>query len=109
MKKDIYPLQRRDTWRPQGARMASRARSALLAFVAAAALAWIADRCVAELNRPFPVSIKRANQGPDLDCADFVTRWQATRFLRALGGDRHRLDDDRDGVACERLPWITLR
>ena len=36
------------------------------------------------------------------DCSDFRTQAEAQRWL--LPGDPHRLDDDRDGVACERLP-----
>ena len=45
--------------------------------------------------------------GPDLDCGDFP-RWRdAQDFYVAAGGpssDPHRLDGDRDGVACESLP-----
>ena len=45
--------------------------------------------------------------GPDRDCSDFATQREAQRFYLAAGGpgqDRHRLDGDRDGIACERLP-----
>ncbi|MBI4578471.1 MAG: thermonuclease family protein [Planctomycetes bacterium] len=45
--------------------------------------------------------------GPDRDCGDFATWQQAQDFYRAAGGpatDRHRLDADRDGMACESLP-----
>lgn len=38
----------------------------------------------------------------DYDCADFATQEDAQRFL--LPGDPHRLDADRDGIACEDLP-----
>ena len=45
--------------------------------------------------------------GPDRDCGDFP-RWpDAQAFYEAAGGpssDPHRLDGDRDGVACESLP-----
>ena len=45
--------------------------------------------------------------GPDRDCGDFQ-RWErAQAFFEAAGGpadDRHRLDQDGDGVACELLP-----
>ncbi len=45
--------------------------------------------------------------GPDRDCADFPA-WQAAQdFYRTAGGpqhDPHRLDPDRDGLACEALP-----
>ena len=38
----------------------------------------------------------------DRDCSDFATRGEAQAFFIAQGpGDPHRLDDDRDGVACE--------
>lgn len=44
----------------------------------------------------------------DLDCADFGSRELANRELsdtyEKYGSDIHRLDADRDGVACETLP-----
>jgi micrococcal nuclease len=45
--------------------------------------------------------------GPDRDCPDFRTHAEAQAFFIAAGGpgsDRHRLDADRDGIACEALP-----
>jgi competence protein ComEC len=45
--------------------------------------------------------------GPDRDCPDFSTWAEAQDFFEAAGGpatDRHRLDSDRNGVACESLP-----
>ncbi|MCH7685184.1 MAG: excalibur calcium-binding domain-containing protein [Planctomycetes bacterium] len=45
--------------------------------------------------------------GPDRDCGDFDTWAQAQDFYEAAGGpdeDRHRLDGDRDGIACESPP-----
>jgi hypothetical protein len=42
----------------------------------------------------------------DKDCADFRTWKQAQRFYKKQGGpkkDPHRLDADRDGIACEDL------
>lgn len=45
--------------------------------------------------------------GPDRDCSDFPTQAQAQDFYLAAGGptsDRHRLDSDGDGTACEGLP-----
>ena len=45
--------------------------------------------------------------GPDRNCSDF-DRWsEAQAFYEAAGGpesDRHRLDRDRNGIACESLP-----
>lgn len=44
--------------------------------------------------------------GPDRDCSDFATQSEAQRFYEAAGGpgrDPHRLDADRDGIACESL------
>lgn len=41
------------------------------------------------------------------NCSDFGTRTEAQAAYDACGGPRndvHRLDRDRDGVACERLP-----
>lgn len=40
----------------------------------------------------------------DCDCSHFTTQAQAQRVLEAVAGDPHRLDGDRDGVACESLP-----
>lgn len=45
--------------------------------------------------------------GPDRDCSDFDTQKEAQAFYEAAGGpkkDPHRLDPDKDGVACESLP-----
>jgi hypothetical protein len=43
----------------------------------------------------------------DRDCADFSSQAQAQRFYVRHGGpekDRHGLDADHDGLACEDLP-----
>lgn len=41
---------------------------------------------------------------PDRNCGDFQTWQEAQEFFKAAGlGDPHRLDRDRDGVACEGL------
>ena len=45
-------------------------------------------------------------QGSDGDCEDFEVWREAQDFYEASGGpgeDRHRLDSDRDGIACEGL------
>ena len=42
----------------------------------------------------------------DKDCSDFDTWRQAQNFYKKKGGpqkDPHRLDADRDGIACEDL------
>ena len=52
-------------------------------------------------------SLKYDPNGPDRNCGDFDTWQQAQDFYLAAGGpetDRHRLDRDRDGDACEGLP-----
>lgn len=45
--------------------------------------------------------------GKDLDCGDFHSKAQAQRcyeHCKRLGyGDKHNLDFDNDGKACERL------
>lgn len=44
--------------------------------------------------------------GQDRDCSDFNTQKEAQGFFEAAGGpekDPHRLDPDKDGVACESL------
>jgi Excalibur calcium-binding domain len=43
----------------------------------------------------------------DKDCADFSTQAAAQKFYKKHGGpkkDPHRLDADRDGIACEDNP-----
>lgn len=43
----------------------------------------------------------------DKDCSDFRTQAAAQKFYKKHGGpkrDPHRLDADRDGIACESLP-----
>ena len=45
--------------------------------------------------------------GPDRNCSDFDTWSEAQAFYKAAGGpatDRHRLDGDGNGIACETLP-----
>lgn len=45
-----------------------------------------------------------ANAFTDRDCDDFDSRRQAQKFIIKHGGpdkDRHRLDADNDGKACE--------
>ena len=45
--------------------------------------------------------------GPDRNCGDFSSWWNAQNFYLASGGpvlDPHRLDRNGDGVACESLP-----
>jgi hypothetical protein len=45
--------------------------------------------------------------GPDRNCSDFSTHREAQAFYEAAGGpgaDPHRLDQDRNGIACESLP-----
>jgi hypothetical protein len=42
----------------------------------------------------------------DKDCSDFSTWRAAQKFYKRHGGPRrdpHRLDADRDGIACESL------
>jgi len=56
---------------------------------------------------PVPQSTLRYDpKGPDRDCKDFATQAEAQAFFIAAGGptgDRHRLDGDNDGIACESL------
>jgi micrococcal nuclease len=40
----------------------------------------------------------------ECDCSDFKTQAQAQQVLNTFPGDPHRLDRDKDGVACESLP-----
>ena len=50
--------------------------------------------------------------GPDRNCSDFATWAEAQAFYEAAGGpetDRHRLDGDGNGIACESLPGSPIR
>ena len=54
-----------------------------------------------------PIDTKYDPAGPDRNCPDFDTWAEAQTFYEAAGGpdsDRHRLDSNGDGVACESLP-----
>ena len=56
--------------------------------------------------------IKYDPAGPDRNCSDFATWSQAQAFYAAAGGpasDRHRLDRDGNGIACESLPGAPIR
>ena len=58
-------------------------------------------------STPDTVELKYDPAGPDRNCSDFDTWAEAQAFYEAAGGpetDRHRLDRDRNGVACESLP-----
>jgi micrococcal nuclease len=39
----------------------------------------------------------------DCNCADFRTQAEAQQVLNSFPGDAHRLDGDKDGIACESL------
>jgi hypothetical protein len=56
-----------------------------------------------------PTATRVRSQSPvsDRDCSDFATWQEAQAFYIAAGGparDPHRLDGDRNGIACEGLP-----
>ncbi|MBF2055664.1 MAG: excalibur calcium-binding domain-containing protein [Cyanobacterium sp. T60_A2020_053] len=47
---------------------------------------------------PLPACVRT-----DCDCKDFKTQKEAQRVLDAFPGAPHKLDRDKDGIACERL------
>lgn len=54
-----------------------------------------------------PSSQKSSPVAGDKDCSDFATQKEAQEFFVFQGGpssDPHKLDQDKDGVACESLP-----
>ena len=56
----------------------------------------------ADSSTPIPQVFNQSNS--DRDCGDFTTQEEAQTFFDTEGpGDPHRLDRDRDGVACETL------
>ena len=55
---------------------------------------------------PGAPDVKYDPAGPDRNCSDFDTWAEAQAFYEAAGGpetDRHRLDRDGNGIACESL------
>ena len=56
---------------------------------------------------PSAVELRYDPAGPDRNCSDFDAWSEAQAFYEAAGGpenDRHGLDRDGNGVACESLP-----
>lgn len=56
---------------------------------------------------PFTVIHDKGATASDKDCEDFKTWSNAQSFYELAGGpkvDPHRLDQDRDGIACSTLP-----
>ena len=54
-----------------------------------------------------PIEIEQESHSclsSDCNCSDFATQAEAQSVLDRFTGDPHRLDRDRDGVACESLP-----
>lgn len=91
-----------------------RFRATAIAFVAGlvvgVAAFWWAERDASSPGSG-PVATATAPAfapaGPDRNCSDFTTWVQAQAFYIAAGGpeaDPHRLDRDRDGIACQSLP-----
>jgi len=55
----------------------------------------------------FPGNPSSLTETRDYDCSDFSTQKEAQAFFESNGGssrDPHKLDQDKDGVACETLP-----
>lgn len=65
------------------------------------------EPAVAEVpNQPAQGTLRYDPFGPDRDCDEFNSQAEAQAFYVAAGGpnrDPHRLDSDRDGIACESL------
>jgi hypothetical protein len=63
-------------------------------------------RVVAVAATVIALAFPAASTGADKDCSDFRSWKAAQRFYKNHGGPRydpHRLDGDRDGIACEAL------
>lgn len=91
----------------------NQARQQRLAFWAQSdpVMPWVfrqAERAPA--SQPSVISPTPASQNlpdcvnNDCDCQDFATQAAAQAVLDLFPGDPHRLDGDRDGIACENLP-----
>lgn len=56
---------------------------------------------------PYSTTPLYDSSGPDLSCGDFPTQADAQILFETAGGpevDRHRLDPDGNGIACQDLP-----
>jgi len=77
-------------------------------WAAEACVGWTDDVTATSEPAPAPPEGFRYDPaGRDRDCADFATHAEAQAFYEAAGGperDPHRLDSDRNGLACETLP-----
>ena len=64
------------------------------------------QRIVAVAVTVVALALPATTTAADKDCSDFRTWKAAQRFYKNHGGPRydpHRLDADRDGIACESL------
>lgn len=60
-----------------------------------------------QVSQRKPPAVKSQVTEGDKDCSDFKTQNEAQIFFLSQGGpekDPHKLDQDRDGIACETLP-----
>ena len=61
-----------------------------------------------DLGPPVPTTETSSEDGfVDRNCSDFTTWQEAQDFFLSEGGpeeDPHRLDGNKDGIACESLP-----
>jgi micrococcal nuclease len=66
-------------------------------------------RLIAAVSAAAMLAIPAAPAGAaDKDCSDFSSWRAAQKFYKRHGGpqrDPHRLDADRDGIACESLRY----
>lgn len=79
-----------------------------MALIAAAAMAHLATGPILSFWTGSSASYQCSRNA--YNCSHFRTRLEAQAAYQACGGrdnDVHRLDDDRDGLACEFLPWIS--
>ena len=72
---------------------------------------WADEACALsskpQITNPKQEQNNTKSTGGDKDCLDFKTQKEAQEFSIANGGpasDPHKLDQDKDGVACESLP-----
>lgn len=72
---------------------------------------WADETCAlsskSQITNPKQEQNNTKSAGADKDCSDFKTQKEAQEFFIANGGpasDPHKLDQDKDGVACESLP-----
>lgn len=50
--------------------------------------------------------VRVMNKDNDINCSDLKDRYEAEKFFNIFKEDIYGLDKDKDGIPCEKLPYI---